>query len=450
MVVTTIAGCIPVAPASVLPSRHGSFVLVAASDAVAGTAADAAAPAMDPGTRGEAPPPLAAADSTPPPMAEVPPRTTGSGGGGSTGGGSVAIVPLGPHLTLANGQVLPLPAGDAVALAAGTSGDVMIDVPGRVPVSIFAPGAALTVHTRAAAVADPPSGLAHVSGTVSPAVAGLVVQFLAPGRSDFVGGVTLADGTFAFDAPVAGDTQGLVLARDPGEAPRLALGRASVSPGAAAAPLTLTLEDPQPANPFRLLGVGDGSPPVYPALPVAYTYDAALLQVLEATPAPAWTATLISTGSMLVPGYMLAGFDQLVLLRAANPDHTQGLTFAGRPGAWPVPMLPPDLTGLAAAPAPGTTLSWPAVAGAGIYVARIYAPDVPEPPLWEGLTTGTHLPLPAGLTGFGAGSTLQVDAWDVPGMSIYAVASTGGPRRFVLPPEPNALGGRHSWSRKGF
>jgi len=275
------------------------------------------------------------------------------------------------------------------------------------------------------------------------------VQLLLPGRTDFQGTTTQADGSFAFDAPVAAATTALVVARDPGEAPRLGLARVDVTPGASAAPAGLTLEVPAPPVGRRLLGAGD-SPPTYPALPTGLTYDTAMLQVLEANPAPGWAATVLSSGSLLIPTYSLAGFTQVTLLRAASTDHNQGLTLVGTPGHWPTPLAPPDLSGLAAAPSASGNLSWPAVAGATLYVARLYAADVPDPPLWEGLTTGTSLPIPAGVTGLQGGCTVQVDAWDVPGMDVYAVASVGAPRRFRIPAEPQAVNGRHSWARRAF
>ena len=135
------------------------------------------------------------------------------------------------------------------------------------------------------------------------------------------------------------------------------------------------------------------------------------------------------------------------MLRAASADHKRVTTTMGLPGQWPPLLAPPEL---AAVTVRGDRLTWPAVQGATLYVARLYAANVPDPPLWEGATTTPNLPLPAGLA-IANGCTLQLDAWDAPGVSVYSVASVNAAKRELrVPLQPPGPTGRHSWATRDY
>jgi hypothetical protein len=241
----------------------------------------------------------------------------------------------------------------------------------------------------------------------------------------------------------------LVLVRDGTDRPQLGLTRVTLDP-ATPATTRVPLETPTNAAPFRLLGFGPDTGTL-PPLPSGMTNEAGLLQVLEGQGVSAWTATLTSSTNVSIPGYVLPGFIQRGLLRAATSDHHGFTTVVSAPNAWPNYLLPPELASVPVLPIGGGALTWPAVVGASLYVARLYAQDVPDPPIWEGATAGTRLVVPAGVIARGQGYTLQIDAWDAPGVTVYSVADIeSGPRRLVLPEQPPGLTGRHSWAVREF
>ena len=96
---------------------------------------------------------------------------------------------------------------------AAFAGEVSIFADGAVPMSLHLPGLAVVVHPRAVGGWPTPTGQAMVEGDVSPARAGLSVQYMSKGRRVFAGGDTDAAGHFSFSVPVDAAESGLVVAR---------------------------------------------------------------------------------------------------------------------------------------------------------------------------------------------------------------------------------------------
>jgi hypothetical protein len=291
--------------------------------------------------------------------------------------------------------------------------------------------------------------MTRLTGTVTPAEENIVVQYTSPARSAAVQTATGADGSYVLDVPITANEQGLLVARDANDQPRLALQRVNLVPDTPQAGLALTLVDPlPPPAPFRLLGGGDAFPDLVEALPPppgGLSYESAQLAVVETSGGQTWRATLVAARSLRTPRYDLPGFQLVTSYRALSDDGLRGSYVDEGATSF---LAPPD-AGALPAPSPGGTWSWAAVPGATLYTLRLYAPNVPDPPLWEAACTATRLTIPQAVPAVGPGAQLLLEAWDAPGITPYALADTR-PRQLRIPAQPLAPGGRRSWHRWKF
>jgi len=147
-------------------------------------------------------------------------------------------------------------------------------------------------------------------------------------------------------------------------------------------------------------------------------------------------SVLASRGQALAT-YAVPGADWLLRYRAIAPEGGRSSSTCGPVGAVPAFLAPPDLTGLPASLAGGTTLQWPAVAGARVYTVRLTRVDVPDPPLWEGASASPRLTIPAPLQLPASGMTLRVEAWDAPSVTLFTLASV---RALRLPADDGRAG----------
>lgn len=400
--------------ADVPVERAGAIAPTAHAPASSQAPASGTAPGVTP----------AAAPSTLPP---------GAGGGGVS-------APSAPSEVYLN----PSPGADTVPVPAGAVGQASLFMPGMVPSSIQLPGGALTLHPLADGASATPTGTATVTGTVPGAGAGLIVQYLSQGRTLFAGGQTQSDDSFSFSVPLNGTEPGVVVVRESGLAPRLAVARVTLADGQSVDAGALTLSAPVPA-PYRLLGFGDGAASSLPTPPSGLALSDAALQLAETNGAGVWRATVLALSTPSLPRYDLPGFTPVESYMAAAPGGMAAAETSGPPGSVPAFLAPPALDGLPARVSPGTALSWPAVSGATLYTVRLVAAGQEDSPVWEGASTTPGLIVPTRLSEPAQDLTVEVDAWDAPELTIYTVASI---RRLRIPSGPAGPQGRHSWSRR--
>jgi hypothetical protein len=338
---------------------------------------------------------------------------------------------------LANGQAIALPVGAEVPLPPGLAGEATLLVPGRVPATIELPaGAAIpSLHPRDAAVPAPPTGTAGVTGSVvPPGEAGVAVQFVSAARGPLPGTATVLGGAYALAVGLDRAEEGLVVARDATEYPRLGLVRLALAPGDQVTPPNLALVDPDPV-------------PVDPPVPPAgLSITAAGLFALEGAGTGTHRVPVLAVPGDRLPSYVLPGFTLGASFTAAAPDGLSASEASGLPGALPAFLAPPDLAATVR-PVAGQRLGWGASPGAALYTVRVGRELSPEPPLWEAATTQAGVTVPAGLALDGEPLLVQVDAWDAPEVTIYSVAAI---RRLRVPATPTGVAGRHAVALKRF
>jgi hypothetical protein len=262
----------------------------------------------------------------------------------------------------------------------------------------------------------------------------VAVQFVSATRGPLPGTTTGTGGAYAMDVPTDGADQGLLVARDATEYPRLGLQHIAIAPGEAGSTPNLDLVDPEPA-------------PIDPPVPPAgMAITAAGLFEVEGSGETARRVKLLAVPGDRLPGYDLPGFTLGARFMATAADGQSASESSGAPGALPAFLDPPDLSATGR-PAAGVRLGWGAATGASLYTVRVGRALTPEPPLWEAATARTGVTLPAGLALDGADLLVQVDAWDAPEVTIYSVASI---RRLKVPAEPPGAAGRHSVALRRF
>lgn len=352
------------------------------------------------------------------------------------GGGAPAVVPtVAPvgdtYFELPSGQRVAAPGGDAVSVPQGLDGLVTYFAPGRVPSTVAIDGQGPTLlHPRKAAAEPAPSGQALLHGQVTPAAAGLLVSYYAPGQRAFVATTTDAAGRFALKVPVDGAARGVLVASDRAAAPRLALEDVALQSGASStvSPLALASATADP-----------GSPPVPPEglTLVQRTLTAFSTPPLEAN-GFAWGVPLFVSEPGARSDYAFDGFSLVPGYTAESADQTAGSVVGGAPS--PAFLTPPDLTGLPKTLAAGQALDWPAVPGARLYTVSVSASGGL---LWEGASASPHARLPDGLA-LPSRLSVRVCAWDAPGLSVYTVAAL----RALRLPETSLPTGRFSWAER--
>lgn len=372
-------------------------------------------------------------------------------GGGGTGGAGVGGTPPGDGvLQLPDGQTINVPPGAVVSLPGGVSGNISLVVPSYVASTIvLAPGQSpATLHPRSDTVSAATTATARLVGKLASAESGVLVQYLSPGRTLFAGGRTAADGSYAFNVPVGGAEQGLVIAHDANAFPRLAIARVSLSPDATttADPLALATPTASPTAAYRVLGFGSPPPSALPAPPAGMSLTASALSDVETQAGGTWRAQLLAFNGGGVPLYDLPGFTLVHSYQASTAAGDATSLTSGPPGNVPSFLTAPDLSQVAR-PAPGLALAWPAVAGATLYTVALAPADQPNAPLWEGASASPQLTLPTGLNFTGLALRLQVDAWDAPEVTIYSVANL---RALRVPDAPQGPTGRLSVAFKTF
>jgi hypothetical protein len=378
----------------------------------------------------EAAPRMPAPDPTAAPAAPI--AAGGSGGSGSTGPAPTTFL-VGP-----DGRRVTVTPGDTVPLPAGLSGLVTLFAPGRVPATVRLPdGGVPALHPQATTAEAPPAGTATVTGTVSPAQAGVSVLYFSRGRTAFVGTTTAADGAYALAVPLDGSEAGVVVARDASSPPQLALARVSAVAGATATAPAMTLS---------AAGTSVAAAPVPPA---GLTLTQAALMAVEDTAGTPWAVPLAITNEVPIAApatYALGDAALSVIYAAEAADGLSGAEAAAPPAEAAAFLAVPDLGGLAAPLDAEQTLSWPAVPGATLYTARLTAIGQVAP-VWEGASDTPSLALPAGLDLPDATMVLQVDAWNAPDVSVYTVAQV---RALRVPSGVGGPRGQHSWARRVF
>ncbi|MFP5504339.1 MAG: hypothetical protein ACLGIN_17775 [Candidatus Sericytochromatia bacterium] len=367
-----------------------------------------------------------------PPAPRVAPASTpapSGGGGRAPAAPTLTVSSSGPSLVLADGRIVAIGAGDAVAVPEGLSGLATHFAPGRVPATVeLRPG--MTLHPRATALAPEPGDMVAVSGFVSPPEAGVSLYYVAPGRRSFPAGVTDEDGGFRLDVPLDGAERGVIVAKagdrlgavptllEPGVAPAL-------PPIALEAPMLHRSDMPRPPAGLALLG-------------------ASLMAVPQDAPTSFRVPLAAITPAEVPPSYVLPGFALVHGYSAESADRMRGSVTSGAPGE-PAPFLaPPDLSGLPEALSPGQPLQWPAVPEATLYTVTLTGTGLTAP-LWEAAVTQPAVELPRGLVLPARELVLRVDAWEAPDVTIYSVASA---RALRLPTSPSGASGRHSWARR--
>lgn len=402
-------------------------------------AAQPAAPGRVPVATAAAPsgaPSPGAVPSLPAPSPTTAPATP-IAAGGSGGSGSAGLAPT-TFLVGPGGQRVAVTPGDTVPLPAGMSGLVTLFAPGRVPATVRLPAGGLpALHPQAVAAEAPPVGTATVTGAVSPAQAGVSVLYVSRGREGFVGTTTGADGTYTLAVPLDGSEPGVIVARDASSSPQLALARVTAVSGASAS-----------APPLTLSAAGASAAPA-PTPPAGLTLSQAALMAVEDAAGTPWAVPLVITNEAPISApatYALGDAALTVVYAAEAADGLSGAEAAAPPAEAAAFLAVPDLGALAAPLAAGQTLSWPAVAGATLYTARLTAIGQGAP-VWEGASDTPSLALPEGLDLPDATMVLQVDAWNAPDVSVYTVAQV---RALRVPSGVEGPRGQHSWARRVF
>ncbi|HEY9724314.1 MAG TPA: hypothetical protein V6D47_20095 [Oscillatoriaceae cyanobacterium] len=393
--------------------------------------------------------PVAGTSAPTNPIATPPALTPPTGGGDGSGGGTSAPSGVG-LLLLPDGRQLNVGDGDAVSLPLGVSGNVSLIEPDRVPSTIVVPSgqSPVTLHPRSDTVSASTNGVARLTGALTTAEAGLVVQYVSAGRTLFAGARTAADGTYGFNVPVAGTEQGLVIAHDANEFPRLAIARVNLSADATttADPLALATPTASPTASYRVLGFVTPPPSTLPTPPAGMAITASALSVVEGQSGAQWRLQLLSFDGPGVPSYDISGFTFVDSYEATTPAGDATSLTSGPPGAVPDFLAPPDLS-IVSRPTPGGALAWPAVSGATLYTVTLAPSDQPDAPVWEGACTSPDLTVPASLDFTGLDLTLQVSAWNAPDVTLYSVASL---RELRVPSGPQGPSGCVSVASKTF
>jgi hypothetical protein len=342
-------------------------------------------------------------------------------------------------LVLPSGARVAAPNADLVSVPAGLRGLVSYFAPGRVPTTVEAAGAAFTLHPPGVGAIQPPSGQAVLHGSLGSPEAGVMVAYYAPGRSDFCGTVTAADGSFSLEVPLDGNEQGMLVASDRQPRPRLAVAAVSPAAGSDVNVGTLTLSAP---------AVAGNTPPAPPAglALVRETLTAFDTAHPLSSSGFSWGAPLLANDALAsLPAYSFEGFSLATGFAAASPDGAQGSVIGGDPAALPDYLAAPDLSALPAQLTAGQALQWPQVPGATLYTISLSA-AADGAPLWEAATSAPGLRIPAQLKLPAAGLSLHVTAWDVPKLGVYSVASL----RALRLPTSELASGRFSWCRRVF
>jgi hypothetical protein len=151
-------------------------------------------------------------------------------------------------------------------------------------------------------------------------------------------------------------------------------------------------------------------------------------------------------GAAPLPTYQLPGpFSLLTIYLAQAQAGTSGSVVGGSPNHLPNFLPPPDLSRLQPFVKAGTTLSWPAVPGASLYILKLFSPPAVVP-LWEAAGQQPSFVVPP-IPLLARPLLLRVEAWDAAALDVYSVASL---RRLqmVLPSGIPALQGRFGWSER--
>lgn len=364
-----------------------------------------------------------------PALAPTPTPAPSGGGGKAPAAPAPTVSSSGPTLVLADGRIVALGAGDAVTVPEGLSGLATHFAPGRVPATVeLRPG--MTLHPRATALAPEPGELVAVSGSVSPAEAGVNLYYVAPGRRSFPAAVTDEDGGFRLEVPLDGAERGVIVAK---AGDRMGAVSTLLEPGVAPALPSIALEAPT-------LHRGEmPQPPAGLAL-----MGASLMAVPQDAPTAFRVPLAAMTPAEVPPLYVLPGFALVHGYSAESADLMRGSVTSGAPGELAPFLAPPDLSGLPEAIAPGQPLQWPAVPEATLYTVTLTGTGLTAP-IWEAAVTQPAVELPQSLVLPARELVLRVDAWEAPDVTIYSVASV---RALRLPTSPSGASGRHSWARR--
>lgn len=391
--------------------------------------AEAAVPVLDAGAPPS--PPAGGSYASAATPAPAPTPASGSGGGGAPASPGDPARPSGSFLVLSDGRIVPVPEGGTVDLPAGTTGEVSLFMPGRVPstLELAAPGPLPALHPLADSIPGEPLTTADISGALASPEAGVSVSYMASGHRTFTGATSDGFGVYAFSVPLEAPEEGLLVAREASGWPQLAVVPLALQPGQTV------------GAPSLMLAAPTGIQPPAPAVPLGMTLSARALRVSTGAPGARPMTVLSVNGDHDLPAYDLPGLEVTLRYDASSPDGRAGSTVVGPPGLLPSFLAAPDLTALSGPLKPASRLAWPAVPGATLYVVWLADAVSSATPLWEAVTTDPAVSIPRWVPLAGHELLLQVQAWDAPEVSAYSVA---GLRQLRVPTDLPGPTGRTS------
>ena len=233
-----LSGCGAPPQGSELPFHASSFQLSAWRPGPATSAGPTAVPTRLPSSTPSQPvtggsaAPSSAPSSTPEPAPSV------FVGGGTTGGGGAASDINEPGGDTYGVFVTP----DPSQLASGTLtfsqpqyGSITISADGYILSTVVIDpnsGAPISAaHPQLALGAEPPHGIATITGSMGPTGDGLTVLYNSATRAGAVTTTADAAGNFSFDVPVTGTETGILAAHGGSEAPPFTAGRVTITEG---------------------------------------------------------------------------------------------------------------------------------------------------------------------------------------------------------------------------